>query len=115
MMRSPASRRREGREQAAYTGEWPGGISPPGSRRTGQELLSSPGSHCPAFGQHAQPPVRKEFRLASCDAHQPLFSPPPVAVQSFVLPLGPSHEILVDATEKRMQPSLVKASVVVDP
>ena len=30
--------------------EWPGGIAPPGSLRTGREPLDSPGSHHPAAG-----------------------------------------------------------------
>src|ERR1051326_469397 len=81
-------------------GEWPGGINPPGSRRTGHEPRSSPGSHCPAVGQHAQVPVSKQLRITSCDFHQPPSRPPVVAMQPLVFPPGPSNEILVDAPEK---------------
>src|SRR5438093_7464613 len=83
-------------------GEWPRGVSPLGSRRTVQEPLSSHSSHCPALGPHAQPPVCKQLRLASGDAHQPSLGLPSVAAQPFVFPLGPSNEILVDALEKRI-------------
>src|SRR6266851_3693324 len=38
-----------------------------------------------------------------------------MAAQPFVLPLGPSHEIRVDASEQWSQRGLVEASVVVDP
>src|ERR1700730_3887417 len=38
-----------------------------------------------------------------------------MAAQPFLLPHGPSNEILVHASEKRIQPGLVEASVVVDP
>src|SRR6266568_1305804 len=38
-----------------------------------------------------------------------------MGAQSLVLPLGPSDEILVHASEKRIQPGLVEASVIVDP
>ena len=31
----------------AGSGEWPGGVAPPGSRRTRREGLPSPGSHRP--------------------------------------------------------------------
>ena len=38
-----------------------------------------------------------------------------MAAQPLVLPLGPSHEIRVDASEEWIQPGPVEASVVVDP
>ena len=57
-------------EQASQTtfgrrpGEWPGGVSPPGSLRTRREPLGSPGSHRPAVRAH-EPPVREQAGLAS--------------------------------------------------
>ena len=36
-------------------------------------------------------------------------------MQPLVFPLGPTHQILVDASEERIQPGLVEAPVVVDP
>src|SRR6266851_7927888 len=95
-------------------GEWPRGVSPLGSRRTGREPLSSPGSHCPAVGPH-DPPVGKQLRLASGDAHQPPSCSPAVTAQPLVLPLGPANKVLVDAPEKRTQLGLVEAPVIVDP
>jgi hypothetical protein len=56
------------------------GVSPLGSLRTVLELLDSHGSHCPAVGPHAQSPMGKQLRFASCDAHQPPLGPPGVAV-----------------------------------
>ena len=40
---------------------------------------------------------------------------PTVPVQPFVLPHGPTHEVVVDASENRIQHGLVEAPVIVDP
>jgi hypothetical protein len=54
--------------------------------------------------------MSKQRRLTACDAHQPALSPFRVAAQPLVFPLGPSHEIRVDASEEWIQPGLVEAS-----
>ena len=48
-------------------GESPGGVSPPGARRTRREPLGSPGSHRPAIGAHPQRQCanRPGWRLAT--------------------------------------------------
>src|SRR6516162_8401397 len=48
-------------------GESPGGISPPGARRTGREPRGSSGSHCPAVRPQTKPPVREEVGFTSSD------------------------------------------------
>src|SRR6185437_6286284 len=99
----------------SLTGEWPGGVSPPGSLRTGREPLDSSGSHHPVLGPHTQPPVGEEGWVTSRDVLQPSHRPEQVAVQSLVLPCGPTLEVAVDAFEEGIQHGLVEAPVVVDP
>jgi hypothetical protein len=53
--------------ESSLLGEWPGGVSPPGSLRTRRERLRSPGSHRPAVGPRAEPPVGEHVGLASED------------------------------------------------
>jgi len=45
-------------------GEWPGGISPPGSHRTGRDGLPSSGSHRSASGETHKPLMDEEAGLA---------------------------------------------------
>jgi hypothetical protein len=45
------------------SGEWPGGVAPPGSLRTRREPLDSPGSHRPAVGARAESPMGEETGL----------------------------------------------------
>src|SRR6266568_2556934 len=61
------------------------------------------------------PPVGEQVRCAFVDAHQPVPCPSWVAAQPFIFPFGPSHEVLIDASEKWIQPGLVEAAIVVDP
>ena len=80
-------------------GESPGGVTPPGARRTGREPLDSSGSHRPAVGAHAEAPVREQPRLASEDSGQEPACLGGVAAQPLVLPAGPSNEVFVDPSE----------------
>src|SRR5713101_6651216 len=57
----------------------------------------------------------EQRRLASRNAHQPLPRPWVATAQSFEFPLGPAHEVRVDALEKRMHLGPVEAAVIVDP
>src|SRR5713101_7746129 len=57
----------------------------------------------------------EQRRLASRNAHQPLPRPWVATAHSFEFPLGPAHQVRVDAPEERMQPGPVEAAVVVDP
>src|SRR5260370_20633755 len=96
-------------------GEWPGGIAPPGSRRTRREGLPSPGSHRPTLGARDEVPVDEEPGLTLTDSVQPgpgLLGP---AAQSLVLLHGPPHQVLVDARCDGIQPGAVEGSVVADP
>ena len=97
------------------SGEWPGGVSPPGSLRTRREPLGSPGSHRPAVGAHTKSPVGEQSGLASEDVDQEPACLGGVAAQPLVLALGPTHEIRVDAPEDLDQHRAVEAPVVVDP
>src|SRR5260370_33505776 len=102
-------------EQAQGPGEWPGGITPPGSRRTRREGLPSPGSHRPTLAARDEVPVDEEPGLALTDSVQPgpgLLGP---AAQSFVLLHGPPDQVLVDARCDGIQPGAVEGSVVADP
>src|SRR6266566_1977101 len=96
-------------------GESPGGISPPGARRTVREPLDSYGSHCPAVRPETEPPVDEEVRLASRDVRQHPPSPHLVASQPLVLPPSPTNQVFVERPESRMQLGLVETPVVVDP
>jgi hypothetical protein len=49
--------RRTSREKPATSGEWPGGVSPPGSLRTGRDSLPSSGSHGSASKGWGELPV----------------------------------------------------------
>src|SRR5271169_2233654 len=96
-------------------GEWPGGIAPPGSRRTRREGLPSPGSHRPTLGARDEVPVDEEPGLTLTDSVQPgpgLLGP---AAQSLVLLHGPPDQVLVDARCDGIQPGAVEGSVVADP
>ena len=95
--------------------ESPGGVSPPGARRTRREPLSSPGSHRPAVRAHAEAPVREQAGLASGDVSDEPARPVWSAAQPFVFPHGPPHERVVEVAEDRIQHGLVEASVIVDP
>ncbi len=57
------------------TGEWPGGIAPPGSLRTRREGLPSPGSHRPTSGLRDQVPVGEERGLMLSHSVQPVPGP----------------------------------------
>src|SRR5208283_313402 len=94
----PASRAATLRPRSR-SGEWPGGIAPPGSLRTRREPLDSPGSHRPAVGARTEAPVSEQVGLASEDVNQEPARLGGVAPQSLVLALGPTHEICVDASE----------------
>ncbi len=59
--------------------------------------------------------MSKQRRLAARDAHQPALCPFGMASQPLVFPLGPTHEVCVDASEEWIQPGLVEAPVIVDP
>src|ERR671924_198238 len=83
-------------------GEWPGGISPPGPRRTRRAPLGAPGSHCPAIGQQPHPPVGEEPRLTSGDVRQEPPCPRRMAPQPLELPLSPTDQTVVDRPEDRM-------------
>ncbi len=96
-------------------GESPGGVSPPGARRTRREPLSSPGSHRPAIRAHTPAPVSEQARLAACDVSDEPARPGLVAAQAFVFPHGPPHEHLVEVAKDRIQHGLVEASRIVDP
>src|SRR5205807_4982764 len=96
-------------------GESPGGISPPGARRTRREPLSSPGSHRPAIRAQPPAPVREQARLASGDVSDEPARPGAVAAQAFVFPHGPPHERVVEVAKDRIQHGLVEAPKVVDP
>jgi len=89
-------------------GEWPGGISPPGSLRTRREGLPSPGSHRPTLGGRDEMPVSKEPGLAPTSSTQPgpcPHGPPP---QTLELLHGPPNQVLVDAPCDEMQPGAVE-------
>ncbi len=73
----------------------PGGVSPPGARRTGRETLASSGSHCSAISLQ-QPPVSKQQWLASRDASHPVLCSPPVPSERLELPMRPSCQYAVD-------------------
>ena len=79
-------------------GEWPGGISPPGSRRTARDSLPSYGSHHPVSGS-SQPPVGKELRLTCEHVRQELPGPSTATSQSLVLLHRPAHQVPFDAPE----------------
>src|SRR5215211_5537282 len=96
-------------------GESPGGVAPPGARRTRRERLRSPGSHRPAVGAHAEPPVGEQVRLASCDVSQEPARSGGAAAQPLELPHGPANEVFVDPSEKPDQLGAVEAPVIVDP
>ena len=74
---------------APSAGESPGGIAPPGARRTGREPLSSSGSHRPAVGAHAEPPVCEQAWLSSEDGGQEPACFGGVAAQPLVFPCRP--------------------------
>jgi hypothetical protein len=59
------------RAVALGSGEWPGGIAPPGSRRTRRKSLDLPGSHRPALGVRDKMPMSKECGLVLTDSLQP--------------------------------------------
>ena len=80
-------------------GESPGGIAPPGARRTGREPLSSSGSHRPTVGARAEPPVGEQARFPSKDGSQEPACLGGVAAQPLVLPSGPTNEVFVDPSE----------------
>ena len=79
------------------TGEWPGGISPPGSLRTVREPLDSHGSCYQLF--HASMPMSKEFRLVLCHDGQPLSCYIGASVKPFVLSHSPFDQVVVELFE----------------
>ena len=87
------------RWRAPCSGESPGGIAPPGARRTGHEPLSSSGSHRPAVGARAEPPVCEQAWLSSEDGGQGPACFGGVAAQPLVFPRRPSDEVFVDPSE----------------
>ena len=52
-------------------GEWPGGIAPPGSRRTRRKSLNLPGSHRPTFSSRDKVPMSEELGLVLTNSLQP--------------------------------------------
>src|SRR6266536_4362992 len=94
--------------------EWPGGVAPPGSRRSRREPLGSPGSCHPAVGRAACQWARSAgSRRCTLASIRPC--PWRVAAQPLVLLHGPPYEVVVDASEQRDQLRPVEAAVVVDP
>jgi len=53
------------------SGEWPGGIAPPGSRRTRRKSLDLPGSHRPTLGARDEVPMSEEPGLVLTNSLQP--------------------------------------------
>src|SRR5215216_1886080 len=96
-------------------GESPGGISPPGARRTGRDSLPSSGSHRPAVGARADPPVGEQAGFASVDLGEQPACRGGAAAQPLVFPAGPTNEVSVDPSEKPGQLRAVEAPVVADP
>ena len=58
-------------EVEAVPGEWPGGTSPPGSRRTRRKSLDLPGSHRPTFSTRNKVPMSEELGLVLTNSLQP--------------------------------------------
>ncbi len=98
-----------------HTGEWPGGVAPPGSRRTRREGLPSPGSHRPTWGARDQMPMGEELGLMLSDSIEPCPGPLGSATQSLEFLHGPSDQVLVDAPCDEMQLGAVEGPVVADP
>ena len=71
-------------------GESPGGVAPPGARRTRREPLSSPGSHRPAVRAHPEPPVGEQAGLASGDVSEEPACPGRAAAQAACISAWPT-------------------------
>ena len=90
------------------SGEWPGGIAPPGSLRTRREGLPSPGSHRPTRRTCDEVPVCEKPRLSLTNSFQPGPSPLGTPPQSLELLHGPPDQVLVDAPCDAIQPGAVE-------
>src|SRR5215831_17243861 len=101
--------------RSCIAGRVAGGVSPPGSLRTGRDSLPSSGSHGPASEGRGELPVGEEGWLVLVYAYQPGERPGGVSPESFVLLHGPSDDVLVDAPCEEAQLGAIEGSVVVDP
>jgi hypothetical protein len=94
---------------------WPGGVSPPGSLRSGRDSLPSPGSCHLRWPEVAGPaPVCEQVRMPFGDPLPARFGFLEPA-QPFVFLADPPHQVGVDAVQEGMQRRAVKRAVVLHP
>src|SRR6476620_6317882 len=96
-------------------GKEPGGIAPPGSRRTVRDRRPSYGSRRPASGGREKVPVGEEPGLVLSNRVQPGPSLGSFPAQSFEFLHGPSNEMLVDMPCEGVQLGAVEGPVIAEP